>query len=92
MNCPRCGHPVTNHEVYGCRNFIGDGIECPCMLTEGDALKAAQRQAAAAGLRKYRGTLTEEIYTWALWDTGILSEAENETAATLLAEWPKSSS
>ena len=77
MNCPRCGHPVTNHEVYGCRNFIGDGIECPCMLTEGDALKAAQRQAAAAGLRKYRGTLTE---------------AENETAATLLDEWSKSSS
>lgn len=51
MNCPRCGHPCADHRDHCC-----DG----CNLTEAQATRAAQRQAAAVTLwRKY-----QELRLW----------------------------
>lgn len=67
MNCPKCGHPITNHSYDGCHNFIGDDVGCECLLTEGDALKAAQRAAAIAHLRELADALQDMIPGWSNW-------------------------
>lgn len=89
MNCPRCGQPVENH-------FYVDGNEeCPYLPTE--ALRLAQRKAAAALFRSFVRSAGESDVRFAYIDglregcaalcfeCGIL--APGETAATLLAEW-----
>ena len=41
--CPECGHPVCNHDLYGCWNV--EDLICACGLTELQAHKLAQRYA-----------------------------------------------
>lgn len=97
MNCPYCNHAMSDHGVIW-TNVTGVSIcagnhssdVCQCELTEAQASRAAQRQAAAAGLhgmidnRENRDLRAG--YVAALRDVGIL--APGESAATLLAEWP----
>lgn len=90
LGCPHCNHKTSHHggeRGMGCWDAENDS-PCDCTLTEAEALRAAQRRAAAVSILAMHNNASINIhcvgYYSALRDLGVL--AENETPDDLIAE------